>query len=61
METDYKVKLEVFEGRLDLLLYLIKRSSHHLDLLPPLRVLLSQSHSVFTHRLGGGAGSRLNI
>ncbi len=25
METDYKVKLEVFEGPLDLLLYLIKR------------------------------------
>src|SRR5437588_8277283 len=26
METDYKVKLEVFEGPLDLLLYLIKRA-----------------------------------
>jgi segregation and condensation protein A len=26
METDYKVKLEVFEGPLDLLLYLIKKS-----------------------------------
>src|SRR2546428_175875 len=25
METDYKVKLEVFEGPLDLLLYLIKQ------------------------------------
>src|SRR5438045_9202769 len=25
METDYKVKLEIFEGPLDLLLYLIKR------------------------------------
>src|SRR5258708_23533263 len=25
METDYKVKLEVFEGPLDLLLYLVKR------------------------------------
>ena len=25
METDYKVRLEVFEGPLDLLLYLIKR------------------------------------
>src|SRR5436190_23529446 len=25
METDYKVKLEVFEGPLDLLLFLIKR------------------------------------
>ena len=25
METDYKVKLEVFEGPLDLLLYLIKK------------------------------------
>src|SRR5947207_5687787 len=25
METDYKVKLEVFEGPIDLLLYLIKR------------------------------------
>src|SRR5882757_8109637 len=25
METDYKVKLEVFEGPLDLMLYLIKR------------------------------------
>ena len=25
MESDYKVKLEVFEGPLDLLLYLIKK------------------------------------
>src|SRR5436305_10751662 len=25
METDYKVKLEIFEGPLDLLLYLVKR------------------------------------
>ena len=25
MESDYKVKLEIFEGPLDLLLYLIKR------------------------------------
>ena len=25
METDYKVRLEIFEGPLDLLLYLIKR------------------------------------
>ena len=25
METDYKVKLEIFEGPLDLLLYLIKQ------------------------------------
>src|SRR5437762_3047951 len=30
METDYKVKLEVFEGPLDLLLYLIKR--HEVDI-----------------------------
>jgi segregation and condensation protein A len=25
MDTDYKVKLEIFEGPLDLLLYLVKR------------------------------------
>jgi segregation and condensation protein A len=25
MEVDYKVKLEIFEGPLDLLLYLVKR------------------------------------
>ena len=25
METEYKVRLEIFEGPLDLLLYLIKR------------------------------------
>jgi segregation and condensation protein A len=25
METEYKVRLEIFEGQLDLLLYLIKR------------------------------------
>ena len=30
MESDYKVKLEVFEGPLDLLLYLIKR--HEIDI-----------------------------
>ena len=47
MESDYKVKLEIFEGPLDLLLYLIKRDeldiyeisleriTRHLNACPP--------------------------
>ena len=62
METAYKVKLEVFEGPFDLLLYLIKRDELDIYDIPIARITDSYVHYVsMLKEAGGPAGFDINL